>query len=328
MNSKFGLVSVSNASGHPEAAISVGESVLVCSQIKGLEGFTTVNAIVDQWDAVMPSLQAAADSMADGTFDALVKPHSESQFHRPHTPPQAFCTGANYHRHVVEIIMDRFSERFAAEGKTDADIRLEVEAMMENRAKNGMPYIFTRIQSSYAGPFDDLSLPAFSAEPDWEAELGVVFKRGGHNLSRENAMDHIAGYLVVNDITNRDQIFTADPKDLGSDWLHAKNSPGFFPMGPMIVPAQFIDDPHDLGITLKLNGDVMQNESTSDMIFDIPRQIEVLSKYARIMTGDVLATGSPAGNGTHYNRYLKPGDVMEVSVEGLGTQRTLCIAAQ
>lgn len=328
MHHKFGLVSVSDGSGKPEAAISVDDVVLACSKVAGLEAYATTNAIIDQWDQAMPLLQAAADDLADGKYADQSHAPSELRFHMPHTPPQVFCTGANYFRHVVEIIVDRFTEKLMAEGKSKAEIRQHAEDMMQERAKSGLPYIFTRIQSSYAGPYDDLVIPPFSKEPDWEAELGVVFKRGGQNISRENAMDHVAGYLVVNDITSRDQIFTADPKDLGTDWLHSKNSPGFFPMGPMIVPAQFIDDPHDLGIQLKLNGKIMQDESSSDMIFDIPRQIEVLSTYARIIAGDVLATGSPAGNGTHYDRYLKPGDVMEVSVEGLGVQRTVCVAAQ
>lgn len=327
MQNQFGLVSVSNGAEQPAAGISVGDAVLTCSRVAGLEHFTTINAILEQWDDAFPLLQAAANGIAAGKFDAEIQHPETLKFHMPHTPPQVFCTGANYFRHVVEIVVDRFSEKLQAEGKSKAEIRSYAEEMMTERAKTGLPYIFTRIQSSYAGPFDDLVLPAFSTQPDWEAELGVVFKRGGQQISRENAMDHVAGYLIVNDITSRDQIFTADPKDLGSDWLHAKNSPGFFPMGPMIVPAQFIKDPHDLRIRLTLNGDVMQDESTADMIFDIPRQIEVLSTYARIIPGDVLATGSPAGNGTHYNRYLKPGDVMEVSVEGLGMQRTVCVAA-
>lgn len=99
--------------------------------------------------------------------------------------------------------------------------------------------------------------------------------------------------MVVNDITNRDQIFTADPKDLGADWLHAKHSPGFFQMGPMIVPAKFVANPHDLRITLKLNGETMQNEKTDDMIFDIPRQVETLSKFARIMTAMFWPPAAP-----------------------------------
>lgn len=325
MSIKFGLVSISDNSGLPTAAISVENTVVPCKQFASLKGYPTIETILEDWDAAMLPLQAAANEIADGKHAS--QNQSSETLLRPHTPPQVFCTGANYHRHVVEIIMDRFSDRFREDGKSDEEIRDHVENMMVERAKNGNPYIFSRIQSSYAGPFDDLELHAHSTQPDWEAELAVVFKKGGSNISRDDAMDHVAGYLVVNDITNRDQIFTADPKDLGADWLHAKHSPGYFPMGPMIVPAQFVKDPHDLLITLKLNGETMQNERSSDMIFDIPRQIETLSRYARIITGDVLATGSPSGNGTHYNRYLKPGDVMEVSVEGLGTQKTRCIAA-
>lgn len=326
MSNKFGLVSISDSKGRPAAAICVGEQVLACALVPSLAAYPTIDAILADWDAAMPRFQAVADDIAAGNHTTVDQ--NTADLLQPHQPAQVFCTGANYHRHVVEIIIDRFSDRFREDGKTDEEIRDHVENMMVERAKTGMPYIFTRIASSYAGPFADMTLHPKATQPDWEAELAVVFKRGGSDISRDNAMDHVAGYMVVNDVTNRDQIFTADPKDLGADWLHAKHSPGYFPMGPMIVPAQFVDDPHNLLITLKLNGETMQNERTSDMIFDIPRQIEVLSSYARIMTGDVLATGSPSGNGTHYNRYLQDGDIMEASVEGLGTQKIRCTAAK
>lgn len=326
MNTRFGLVSISDTAGLPVAAISVDNKVAVVSSLANLADYPTIDTLLQDWDAAMVHLQAAADDMAAGKVATLDQ--GEATLHMPHNPPQVFCTGANYHKHVVEIIMDRFADRFREEFKTDEAIHAHVDQMMKDRAASGTPYIFTRIASSFAGPFDDITLPGHATQPDWEAELALVFKKGGSNISRDSAMDHIAGYMVVNDITNRDQIFTADPKDLGADWLHAKHSPGYFPMGPMIVPAQFIEDPHNLQITLKLNGKMMQNEKSNDMIFDIPRQIEVLSSYARIMTGDVLATGSPSGNGTHYNRYLQDGDVMEVSVEGLGTQISRCIAAK
>lgn len=321
---RFGVMTAVVAEDARTPGLCVGDRFVACAGIVGLDSIETVDAILSQWDTVMPLMQNAADRVAAGELDSVAL--ADVRVAMPHTPPQVFCTGANYHRHVVEIIVDRFSERM--EGKSRAEIRAQAEAMMAERARSGQPYIFTRIRSSYAGPFDDLCLPAYAKQPDWEAELGVVFKKGGLNIPRKSAMEHVAGYLVVNDITSRDQIFTADPKELGTDWLHAKNSPGFFPMGPMIVPKDFIPNPHDLRIVLKLNGQMMQDERTSDMIFDIPRQIEVLSKYARILPGDVLATGSPAGNGTHYGRYLTPGDVMEVSVEGLGEQRINCVASQ
>jgi len=326
MRTKFGLMTIGTEQG-AGAALSVNANVVPFTLFPDLNAYQSLDNVLSDWDAAMETLQRAADDIAEGRCTHGVLHPDTVAIMAPHIPKQVFCTGANYRQHVVDIVMDRFADRYAKEGLSNDEIRTKIEDMMDERARSGSPYIFTRIQSSYAGPFDDLRIPPYAEQPDWEAELALVFKRGGQNINRRDAMDHVAGYLVVNDITSRDQIFTADPKDLGADWLHAKNSPGFFPMGPMIVPAQFVEDPHDLKIELKLNGETMQDARSDDMIFDIPHQIEVLSKYARIMTGDVLATGSPVGNGTSHNRYLRPGDVMEVTIEGLGTQRTRCVGA-
>lgn len=115
---------------------------------------------------------------------------------------------------------------------------------------------------------------------------------------------------------------------MGADWIAAKGSPSYLPVGPFLVPAAFVPDPLNLQITLKLNGQVMQNESTADMIFGVARIIEFLSAHVQLWPGDLIATGSPAGNGTHYNRFLKPGDIMEGSITGLGTQRNQCVAEE
>lgn len=326
MSTKFGIGRATAPNGGTVPVLVVNEQSLAFTDIAAVERYSTMAQVIADWDAVLDHLRPVAVEVAAGGHAGRLRPLAEAGLVSPLDPPQIFCTGANYRRHVAEIIVDRFSGDELATGASRDALLKKAYAMMDERARSGVAYIFTRILSSCAGPFDDLRLPSFAKQPDWEAELAVVFKTGGENISREAAMDHIAGYMVVNDITSRDQIFTADPGQLGADWLHAKHSPGFFPMGPMIVPREFIADPHDLGITLKLNGKLMQDERTNDMIFDIPRQIETLSGYARILPGDVLATGSPAGNGTHYNRYLQPGDVMEVSVEGLGTQRTHCVA--
>ncbi|HWU60961.1 MAG TPA: fumarylacetoacetate hydrolase family protein [Ensifer sp.] len=327
MNTKFGFVRVGEPKGHSSVGIVVQDRCLRFSDVATLSRWSNMENVIESWDQVVAAAMPVANQLADGSFDDRAIAVSEARLLAPIDPPQIFCTGANYRTHVAEIIVDRFSEEELAAGASREALFEKALAMMDERARTGMPYIFTRILSTCAGPFDDLRLPTYTRQPDWEAELAVVFKSGGLDITRADAMNHVAGYMVVNDVTNRDLIFTADPKSLGSDWLHAKNNPGYFPMGPMIVPKEFVQDPHNLAITLKLNGKVMQDARTSDMIFDIPRQIEVLSTYARIMPGDVLATGSPAGNGTHYDRYLQPGDVMEVSVEGLGGQRTRCVAA-
>jgi 2,4-diketo-3-deoxy-L-fuconate hydrolase len=176
------------------------------------------------------------------------------------------------------------------------------------------------------GPYDPIILPRNAQQPDWELELAVVIGRRARHVRRDEALDYVAGYTIANDITNRDLVFRTDLKAIGTDWLRGKSMPSFLPMGPCLVPAAFAGDPQDLQITLKLNGQVMQDESTADMIFGVARLIEDLSSYVQLWPGDLIITGSPSGNGTHYNRYLRPGDVIESSITGLGMQRNECIA--
>jgi 2-keto-4-pentenoate hydratase/2-oxohepta-3-ene-1,7-dioic acid hydratase in catechol pathway len=152
----------------------------------------------------------------------------------------------------------------------------------------------------------------------------VVIGRGGRGIARARALEHVAGYMVANDISARDLIARTDYKMLGTDWLKSKGQPGFLPLGPLLVPARFVPDPHRLGMRLTVSGQVMQDETTADMIFGIERQIEYISQYCELLPGDVICTGSPAGNGTHYNRFLRDGDVMEAEIDGLGRQRVVC----
>jgi 2,4-didehydro-3-deoxy-L-rhamnonate hydrolase len=112
---------------------------------------------------------------------------------------------------------------------------------------------------------------------------------------------------------------------MGMDWIASKGSPTFLPVGPFITPAEFVADPQSLRITLRLNGELMQDESTSDMIFSVARIIEFISQYVQLLPGDLILTGSPSGNGTHYNRFLRPGDVVEGEVTGLGKIRNACV---
>jgi 2-keto-4-pentenoate hydratase/2-oxohepta-3-ene-1,7-dioic acid hydratase in catechol pathway len=145
------------------------------------------------------------------------------------------------------------------------------------------------------GANDDVALPYDSAQSDWEIELAAVIGRPGRRLSRESALDVVAGYTICNDLTSRDALNRPDAGPLGIDWLAGKNSPTFLPMGPFLVPARFVDDPMSLQLRLAVNGEVMQDDST-------------------------------AGNGASYGIFLKPGDVMDATIEGLGTQRNTCVA--
>ena len=139
-------------------------------------------------------------------------------------------------------------------------------------------------------------------------------------------MDYVAGYTIANDVTARDRLYRPDMRTIASDWLSSKSPPSFLPLGPYLVPARFVPQPQALRITLALNGQTMQDALTSDMIFDISRQIEYVSNRVALLPGDILLTGSPAGNGTHHQRFLRPGDELTGAITGLGQQRNTCIA--
>ncbi|MCK9510186.1 MAG: fumarylacetoacetate hydrolase family protein [Pigmentiphaga sp.] len=287
----------------------------------GLRGRDTVLAILDAWELCLPLLERLAQG-ASG--DAGWRPLETVRVHAPvERPRQVFCTGANYRKHVVDLTVD---SGVGPEGLQGAELRRWAEQMMDERAAHGEPYVFTKPVSAIAGPYDDLILPRNTAQPDWELELAVVIGRGGRTIPRARALEHVAGYMIANDISARDLIPRTDYKMLGTDWLRAKGQPGFLPLGPWLVPARFVADPHRLRMRLTVSGRVMQDETTADMIFGIERQIEYISQYCELLPGDVICTGSPAGNGTHYNRFLQDGDVMEAEIEGLGRQSVVCRA--
>jgi 2-keto-4-pentenoate hydratase/2-oxohepta-3-ene-1,7-dioic acid hydratase in catechol pathway len=197
---------------------------------------------------------------------------------------------------------------------------------MDQRAATGTPFFFVKTVSSVTGPFDPILLPRDAQQPDWELELAVVIGRRARHVSRDRALEYVAGYTIANDVTDRDRVYRrpGDAREMGMDWLASKCAPSFLPLGPWLVPAEFVPDPQRLQITLRLNGDVMQDESTADMIFPVARLVEHASAYAELLPGDVICTGSPAGNGMHYGRFLHDGDVVEGTIANFGTQRNVC----
>ena len=156
----------------------------------------------------------------------------------------------------------------------------------------------------------------------------AVIGRRTRRVPVTEALDAVAGWVIVNDLTLREKVFRRDAGALGADWLTAKNSPTFLPAGPVIVPRAAIPNPGDLRITLRLNGQVMQDESTKDMLFDTARIIAHCSEAATLLPGDLVLTGSPAGNGLAHGRLLRPGDLMESTITGLGAQANHCVAEQ
>jgi 2-keto-4-pentenoate hydratase/2-oxohepta-3-ene-1,7-dioic acid hydratase in catechol pathway len=295
--------------------------VLRGERVADLSGvFPSTRAIVEDWDENAHRLdELAANPPAEPrSLDGLrVLP--------PVEPRQILQSGANYHRHVVELAVDKGIGR--EPGMTLEEHRASVVRMMDERVAHGEPYIFLGAVSALAGAYDDVVLPPRGEEHDWELELAAVIGRGGRDIAREDALDHVAGYTICNDLTTRDLVHRPDLAAIGSDWVRGKNSPTFLPTGPWLVPARFVGDPMGLRIRLELNGAVMQDESTADMIFDVARLVSYASERVELLPGDLLLTGSPAGNGTRWNRFLRDGDVMEGTITGLGTQRNRCRSA-
>lgn len=283
----------------------------------------TVLQMLEAWDVYLPLLDelaaiAGQEPEADDARDL-----ADCTIHPPvDLPRQIFCAGANYRQHVIDIALDTGA---GPEGLTRDELRRWAENMMDERARTGEPYVFVKPVSAVAGAFDPIELPPTTTQLDWELELGVVIGKGGFRISREEAFAHIAGYAIVNDLSARDLIVRKDYPQLGTDWLRAKGQKGFLPFGPCLVPAHCVPDPEDLHMALTVGDKVMQDESTSDMVFGIARQIEYISQYTALLPGDLICTGSPAGNGTHHNRFLQANDIVVGEIEGLGQQRAVCI---
>ncbi|MEL4317498.1 fumarylacetoacetate hydrolase family protein [Leifsonia sp. YIM 134122] len=243
----------------------------------------------------------------------------------PVQPRQVLQTGANYRTHVIDLVV-------AGRQKTDPrpveELREWAAEMMDTRAREGVPYFFIGLPACVVGDDVELVLPAYSDQHDWELELTVVIGKPAFKVDREHAMAHVAGFTIANDITTRDLVFRQDMKEIGTDWYRAKNAPGFLPVGPFLVPASAVADPGALRLRLDLNGDTMQDATTSDLLFDIPALIAGASQTMPLLPGDLLLTGSPAGNGAKWGRLLRDGDVMVATIEGLGTQTVRCVSEE
>ena len=313
----FALGAFSGPGGEPFPGLLARERVLDLSRALDWAPSGT-RAVVERWEETLPVLHALAE---DDTLDWL--PLADLRVHAPIEPRQIFQSGANYRQHVIDL---EVAHRSPDDPRTVEEARAEIAAIMDRRAAEDLPYVFIGLPTTIAGPYDDIVLPSWAEQPDWELELAAVIARPTYRVTVAEALDHVAGYTVANDLTDRATVFRRDMKAIGTDWLRCKNAPGFTPLGPWLVPAGSIADPGDLRVTLKLNGDTMQDESTKDMLFGVARLVSYISRTSRLLPGDLVLTGSPAGNGIHWGRLLRDGDVMEGSITGLGAQRTRCVA--
>lgn len=210
--------------------------------------------------------------------------------------PNFYCIGLNYAKHAAE---------------TGAEPPKE-------------PILFSKATSALSGPFDPVVIPRGSKKSDWEVELGVVIGKYASYVSEDDALDYVAGYCTINDLSEREfQI------ERGGQWVKGKSAPTFGPTGPYLVTTDEVPDPQALRLTLSLNGETVQDSDTSDMIFTVREIVSYMSQFMALRPGDLIATGTPSGVGLGMSpqRFLKSGDVMDLEIEGLGSQRQEAISA-
>lgn len=205
-------------------------------------------------------------------------------------PSKIICVGLNYAKHALESKMARPEE----------------------------PVLFFKSTTAITGPFDPIVIPPGSTKTDWEVELAVVIGKKASYVSEPDAMQHVAGYLLHNDVSER-----AYQLERGGQWVKGKSCDTFAPIGPYLVTADEITDPHSLDLWLKVNGELMQSSNTSDLIFNIPTLVSYISQFMTLLPGDIISTGTPAGVGLGFDppRYLKKGDVVELGIDGLGSAK-------
>ena len=260
---------------------------------------TTLQAL-EQWDAVRAALGELAPIAGAG-----VGTLGKVRLLAPVLYPRAmFCAGANYTDHVAEMAR--------VLGLPDDG----------GRKPGDLPWHFLNLpEHTMVGPDAPFRMPAYSQKVDWEAEVGVVIGRAARNVPVERAMDHVAGLTIVNDLSARDWVGrpgTPVGIPFHWDWVSQKSWEDSNPVGPWIVPLESIPDPGELGIKLWVNGELMQDSSTRNLIFGIAEQVAHLSTRLTLRPGDLIATGTPAGVGMARGKFLRPGDEVRIRVEHVG----------
>jgi 2,4-didehydro-3-deoxy-L-rhamnonate hydrolase len=280
-------------------------------------GATRVGAVKDNEVIDLSSVAANMLDLVQGGDEALaaVATHIERATERidlekikllapfPRSPRNVLCVGLNYQDHVAD------GARAGRRGGASPD----------------RPVWFTKSTTSVCGPYDDIAIDlGLSAMNDWEAELALVIGRGGLHISREDAMSHVHSYTVFNDFTARDLQHA-----YGDQWFRGKSLDESSPMGPWLVTPEELQDPATLTVRCRVNGEMMQQASTGDLIFDIPTLIADISEAMTLLPGDIISTGTPSGTGSSQTPkvFLQPGDVLETEIDRIGTLRNVIVAA-
>jgi 2-keto-4-pentenoate hydratase/2-oxohepta-3-ene-1,7-dioic acid hydratase in catechol pathway len=256
-----------------------------------LKRWPTMMELLADWEQAEPVLRGLEVAGAPPVeYDRLLAPLR--------WPRKVLCAGVNYRKHMREM-------------------------GVEIPERGWHPFFFLKAPSTtIIGPADPIAVrDPEVARLDWEAELAVVIGTGGRDIAPEDALHHVAGYCVANDITARGLHRRPDVSaaPFVYDWFAAKSLDASLPLGPGVTPAFQVPDPQDLRLRLWVNGDLQQDESTADMVCSVAELIAAASEVATLEPGDVIATGTPAGVGAGRGLYLRPGDVVRTSIDGLGT---------
>jgi 2-keto-4-pentenoate hydratase/2-oxohepta-3-ene-1,7-dioic acid hydratase in catechol pathway len=305
--SQWKLVTYQSPQG-PRAGLLVDEKIFDVAAATGRAAYVTMLDVLRDWNVargLLPDAAATATKRTDG------QPLSATKLLPPvPNPAGIFCAGANFTDHMMEMA------------------KVQNIAPEPDPHSVGLnPWHFIKAPHCLAAPDSTVKLPPYSKMVDWEAELTAVIGRPARNVALANALDHVAGYTIANDLSARDftkRPHVADTSPFKYDWLGQKNFDGGCPLGPWIVPADTIPDPQNVAIKLSVNDVIKQDSHTTKMIFTLAEQIAHLSTLITLQPGDLILTGTPAGVGLARKEFLRPGDVVKVWIEGIGTLTNTC----
>lgn len=302
MAESYKLVSYQSLQG-ARAGVVIGEDVFDTAELTGRPDYATVLSILNDWDNADDALRAAA---ARATGRQAVGSLARTALLAPVLWPSGiYCAGANYTDHMLEMAKV---------------VNTRPEPDPHNQGLK--PWHFIKASRCVAAPNAVVKLPTYSQKVDWEVELAAVIGRQAKDVALDQALSHIAGYTVANDLSARDVMKRAPVPDTSPfkfDWLSQKCFDSSCPIGPWIVPARDLPDPQNLSVKLWVNDVIKQDSHTSQMIFTLAEQISHLSTRMTLYPGDIVLTGTPAGVGMARGEFLKPGDVVKAWVEGIGS---------
>lgn len=314
MSGAFKLATVSSAGSPRFVAIVLDDKAAALEALlphldtrTGRIASGSMLGLLEHWDKSFDVLCEAVSLLRAGGLDdprwrEAVTPLKQLHIHAPiPRPPKMFYAAINYPRPGDEN-----------KKKDDGIVR--------------RPYMFEKTASCVTGPYEDVRKPAGYDDIDGEVELGVVIGRKGKRIPLDRAMDHVAGYMVCNDLTVRGFRKQGELPVPGPDWFGSKCHDDFAPLGPFLVPRQFVPDCRNLRLTLKVNGEIRQDGNTRDMIHSPEAQIAHISNQVTLEPGDVISTGTPNGIGLITGKYIRAGDLIEAEIDLLGAQRNRLVA--